>query len=270
MQPASNHRHAPLRTLAIAALAFGLLGAGCDMPIARTTPRPSRLVATPVPRPTATPPGIDEGPTPRPLPSGAVDLIEAANALADLDSYRVAVASRGLVPAATSGGRVTMTSTLIQGADPAAEFTMAGVDGFDGGRLQAVVIGEEAWLKSGSGAWSKSPGGAADFDAAFTTLSPIDLVSEFEGLAGAIEQVGEQRRNGQRAIRYRSEDGAANAAAAGLTDGTLDLWLALAGGYLVALEIDGTWDIDGVATPVLLTIDVTNVNDPANRVSPPG
>jgi hypothetical protein len=269
MQPASHHRHAPLKALAIAALAFGLVGAGCDMPIARSTPRPSRLVATPEPRPTATPTEIDEGPTQRPEPTGGLDLIGAADALADLDSYRVTVASRGLVPATTATGQVTMTSTLVQGPDPAAEFTMTGVDGYPGGHLQAIVIGEEAWLRSGTGGWSKSPGGAADFDAAFTTLSPIDLVSDFEGLAGALERVGPQRRNGQQAIRYRSTEGDEEAIAAGLTLGTMDLWLAADDGELVALAIEGTWDVDGAATPILLTIDITHVNDPANRISPP-
>ncbi|MBA2718502.1 MAG: hypothetical protein H0U52_04535, partial [Chloroflexi bacterium] len=218
----------------------------------------------------ATPAATDEAPTVRPEPSSGVDLVAAANALADLDSYRVSLVSRGLVPATTTGGRVTMTSTLVQGADPAAQFTMTGVDGFAGGRLQAIVIGEEAWLKEGTADWQKSPGGAADFDAAFTTLSPIDLASGFDGLAAAMAKVGAERKNGQPTTHYASEAGDDRAVAAGLTEGTTDLWLAGDGGHLVGLAIDGTWDLDGTPTPITLTIDVTNVNDPANRVSPPG
>lgn len=261
------------RALLLAAVAFAglaLVLTSCDGPIGRSSPRPSRLVATPEPRPTATPTEIDEAPTPRPTPSGGLDLIAAADALADLDSYRVSVASRGLVPASTADGQVTMTSTLVQGADPAAAFTMTGVDGLEGGRLQAIVIGEEAWLKSGSGSWLRSPGGAADFDAAFTTMSPIGLVSGFEGLALAINRVGEERKNGEPAIHYVSQDGDDAAAAAGLTHGITNLWLASDGGYLLGLAIEGTWDLDGTPTPINLTIDVTNVDDPANRVSPPG
>jgi len=45
-------------------------------------------------------------PTIRPIPSGGVDLIGAADALADLDSYRVSVVSRGLVPTSSPDGRV--------------------------------------------------------------------------------------------------------------------------------------------------------------------
>jgi hypothetical protein len=237
---------------------------------ARTTPRPSRLVATPDPRPQPTPSELDEAPTLRPEPAGeGPDLVEAANALADLGSYRVTVVSRGLVPATPTGGEVSMTSTLVQGDAPAAQFAMTGVDGFAGGRLQAIVIGDEAWLREGSGGWQKSPGGAADFDAAFTTLSPIDLVTQFDGLSAALGAVGEERKNGQRAAHFRSEDGDAAAVEAGLNRGTTDLWLAVDDGHLVSLAIDGTWDLDGTPTHVTLAIDVSHVDDPANRVTAP-
>lgn len=245
--------------------------AGCDLMTAQSTPRPSRLVATPVPQPSVPPDASDEVPTIRPDPSGrGPDLVAAANALADLDSYRVTVASRGLMEATTADGTVTMTSTLIQGEAPAAAFTMRGVAGLDGGSLEAIVIGDEAWLRSGGGRWIRSPGGAADFDAAFTTLSPIDLVAGFEELAASINRIADEQKNGIPSIRYRAESGDPEAAAAGLTGGRADLWLAAEAGYLVALEIDGTWDVDGSPTPIFLQIDVAGVNDPANRISPPG
>jgi hypothetical protein len=229
------------------------------------------LVATPEPSPSSTASEDDEVPTIRPDPSGSgPGLLDAANALADLKSYRVSVASRGLVPATPASGTVTMTSTLLQGADPAAEFSMAGVDGFAGGRLRAIVIGDEARLKEGVGPWVKSPGGAADFDAAFTTLSPIDLVDGFDGLSASLHRVGTGRRNGRSTVRFHADSGDAAAATAGLTTGSVDAWLATSGRFLVGLVIDGTWDIDGMPTPVVLKIDVTRVNDPANRITPPG
>jgi hypothetical protein len=257
-----------LATLSLIAIAATLTG--CDLMISKTTPRPSRPVATPTPTPAPTPVEIDEVPTLRPDPSGTgPGLLDAANALADLDSYRVALSSRGLVPATTEGGTVTMTSTLVQGDAPAAQFSMAGVDGFSGGRLQAVVIGDEAWLKEGSGGWAKSPGGAADFDAAFTTLSPIDLVASFDGLSGALQLVGTETRNGRRTTHYRTDSGDDAALEAGLTKGSADAWIAASGGFLVSLAIDGTWDVDGTPTRVVLKIDVTRVDDRANRISPP-
>lgn len=260
----------PLRALAGLWLGAALVLGGCDLMTAQSSPRPSRLVATPEPPPETAPVASDEAPTLRPEPSGDVlDLVEAANRLADLASYRVVVASKGLVPATTANGEVTMSSTLVQGESPAAEFTMAGVDGFPGGRLDAIVIGDEAWLREGGRGWQKSPGGAADFDAAFTTMSPIGLISEFEGLAPALAASGEELKNGQRAVRYRSEDGDRLAIEAGLSRGTTDVWLAVDDGHLVGLAIEGTWDVQGTPTPVRLRIDVTHVDDPANRVVAP-
>jgi hypothetical protein len=257
-----------LAVIAAALLATTLVG--CDLMIATTTPRPSRFVATAEPQPEPTPTEADEVPTLRPEPSGGgPDLVDAADALADLDSYRVAVSSRGLVPAVPSGGPVTMTSTLIQGPDPAAAFSMAGVAGFTDGRLQAVVIGDQAWLREGSGPWKKSPGGAADFDAAFTTLSPIDLVGRFETLTDALKRTGAGRRNGQRVVRYHADSGDSIASKAGLSSGSIDLWVASTGGHLVGLAVDGTWDVDGTPTRVVLKIEVTRVNDRANHVTRP-
>jgi hypothetical protein len=256
----------PIGLLLVALLAVGL--AGCDLMVAQVTPQPSRLSRTPEPLPSIEDdPG--EVPTPRPETSGnGSDLLDAANGLADLDSYRVSVSSTGLVPATQPNGRVTMTSTLVQSDAPAAEFTMVGVDGLVGGRLQAVVIGDEAWTKEGSGSWTLSPGGAADFDAAFTTLSPIELAGGFEALSGSFQPAGAGTKNGVRSKHFRAEAGA-DTEDAGLSSGTADLWVAATGGFLVSLDVDGTWDVDGAPTPVTLKIEVTRVNDRANTVKPP-
>jgi hypothetical protein len=269
MRPRPSIVRIPTLAIIAAALLATTL-AGCDLMVAQVTPRPSRLVATEPPF-EPEPSELDEVPTIRPEPSGdGPDLVEAANALADLRSYRVTVETRGLVPATPPDGKVTMTSTLVQGEDPAAKFTMTGVDGFAGGRLEAVVIGDRAWLKEGAGRWLPSPGGAADFDAAFTTLSPIDLVNGFEGLTAAIQPMGSEKRNGQKTLRYHTESGDAAAIAAGLTSGGADAWLSADKGYLVGLVVDGTWDLDGTPTPIRLRIEVTKVNDRANTVVPPG
>ena len=77
-------RRAPLLGIVAAAVLAITLG-GCDLMIATTTPRPSRLVATPEPTDTPAPTEDDEVPTIRPDPSGsAPGLLDAANALAEL------------------------------------------------------------------------------------------------------------------------------------------------------------------------------------------
>ena len=257
------------RASLLIALTTGL--AACGLMEAPASPIASRRVASSPSLP-ATPVASDEVPTIRPVPSGAVDLIGAADALADLDSYRVTIVSRGLVPSSAADGRVTMTSTMIGGDLPAASFTMTGVDGVDGltdNPLRAIVIGDEAWLRSGTGRWSKSPGGAADFDAAFTTLSPTELVSGFEALGPAFAKIGPETKNGKPTTRYRVEATDPVAIEAGLTAGGIDVWLGSDAGELIGILADGTVDVDGTATSIYLRIDVTRIDDPANRVRPP-
>jgi hypothetical protein len=256
------------RVSLLVAVTIGLTA--CELMQAPASPVASRRVASPQPT-TAGPVATDEVPTIRPIPSG-VDLIGAADALADLDSYRVSVVSRGLVPSSSPDGRVTMTSTLVQGDHPAASLTMAGVDGFEGlasGPFDAIVIGDEAWLRSGSGRWAKSPGGAADFDAVFTTLSPSELVGGFEALGPAFVRVGPESKNGRATIHYRVDAADPVASSNGLTSGDVDVWIERSGGALISIAADGTVDVDGTETPVLLTIEVTHINDPANKVRPP-
>jgi hypothetical protein len=255
----------------LARLAVGLVVAaavaGCDLMIAPSqSPRPAPSRAAPGP---SAPDETDEVPTLRPEPSGSLDLIDAADALADLGSYRVAVVTSGLVPSMAADGLVSMRSTLVQGTDPAADFTIVGLDGLEAGRLDAVVIGDEAWLKSGSGRWTKSPGGAADFDAAFTALSPSDLVAGFDDISPVFRKIGGETKDGRPTTHFRADSLDPLAQEAGLTAGAVDVWLDRSGGELIAIDADGTWNVDGTATSIMLKIDVTHVDDSANKVRPP-
>jgi hypothetical protein len=246
--------------------------AGCELMVAPPSTRPSRDVSTPEPTPRPTPTEVDEFETLPPDDASPApdDLVAAAEALADLDSYRVTVATRGIVPAASAGGTVAMTSTLVQGDEPAARFAMTGADGFTGGRLEAIVIGDRAWFKEGGGTWQPSPGGAADFDAAFLTLSPVELVRQFDALTPVLATAGTERRNSIRTKHLHGDASNLAATDAGLIDGTIDVWRATTGGYLVAFDLDGSWlDDDGNPVRTTVKIDVTRVNDAANRVTAP-
>jgi hypothetical protein len=262
-----------VRLLGLALIvALAGLVAACELMQAPASPIASARSRTAGPLGSATPEATDEVPTLRPEPSGEFDLIGAADALADLKSYRVAVMSSGLVPSSATNGRVTMTSTLVQGDNPAAEFSMTGVDGFEGagsGPLHAIVIGDRAWLRSGSGSWVRSPGGAADFDALFTTLSPTELVGSLQSLGPAFVKVGPEQKSGRPTIHYRVDSADSAAVDAGLTSGSVDVWISEAGGALISLAAEGTVDVDGTATPIVLQIDVSGIDDSANRIRPP-
>jgi hypothetical protein len=268
-----SRRLTTLRSGTTLVLLAAALLAGCDAMIAPPTARPSREVSTPEPTARPTPTEVDEFETlpPDDASPEPADFVAAAEALTDLDSYRVSVSTRGIVPASTADGVVSMASTLVQGDEPAAKFVLTGADGFAGGRLEAIVIGDRAWLREGAGSWKESPGGAADFDAAFTSMSPAELLVEFESLAPLLTSLGTERRNGIRS-EHRHGDSRSSLAFedAGLVDGVVDVWQATSGGYLVAVRIDGSWlDDDGNPVRTTLRIDVTKVNDPSNKVSPP-
>ena len=268
-RPAASAARSVTRAIhLVAATTVAASIAGCALFTPPAEPHPSRLSRTPEPIVVPSEPP-DEAPT-LPPDSDHPGFAAAANALAELRSYRVALTSIGLVASSAADGQVSMNATLVQGDDPAAQFRMDGVDGFEGGRLQGIVIGDEAWLKEGTQAWRTSEGGTADFDAAYNALSPIDLATGFDALDPALEVVDTGTKNGQRATHYRAESGSPAATDAGLTAGTADLWISDPAGYLVALDVAGTWDIEGTPTPVTLRIDVSHVDDRANAVRRPG
>jgi hypothetical protein len=103
----------------------------------------------------------------------------------------------------------------------------------------------------------------------FTTLSQTVLVGDFEALAPAFVQLGPESKNGRATIHYRADAADPVASGGGLTSGGVDVWIARTGGALISIAADGTIDVDGTATPVTLAIDVTHIDDPANRVRPP-
>lgn len=260
-----TRRSAPLGAALLALLA--LIVAACG---GTASPSPSSPVATATPSPTAAPTesGSDE-----PDPSGsAVDLSGTADALAALDSYVVTMEVSGLVPAASAGQSVTMTSMVVQGDEPAAKFTISGAAGAPAGGLNIIVVGDEAWIDPGTGAYIKSPGGAADFESMFLALSPAVLVAEFSGAQAGILKVGDEDRNGVPTEHFRldASESPEAALAAGIGDGIFELWVARDGGYLVAMRFDGTYDVNGTATAVAMSIDVSDINNPANVIDVPG
>jgi len=243
---------------------------GCDSFLG-PPPSPSPIRST---APSATPSQPpDELPTPRASRAeGALDIVAATEALVDLRSYRVRISARNLVPAAKPDGIVTMTETVVATADPSAvAFTISGADLTDGETVEAIVIGEGAWIRTGNGKWAKSPGGAADFDAVFTTLSPDSIVFDFDDIASAMTKVGSETKNGRATEHYRldADSNAAVASAVGMTAGAADVWLATEGRLLIAMAVDATMDVDGTATHVVLTIDVDRINDARNVVRAP-
>ena len=136
-----------------------------------------------------------------------------------------------------------------------------------GQTTRIVVIGDEAWLSAGGSDLMPAPGTFAQQTAESFDLLP--LMSQFpEGFEAMMETVGPEERNGVATTHYHVDaDSPAGQLASIPPGGSFDVWLADAG-YVVALEASGVGTGDNALDS--FSLDITNVNDPANTVERPG
>lgn len=185
------------------------------------------------------------------LPSlGAIpsfDIGVLASSLSKLDSYRVSITIKGVE---TYKGVVVTKPVLSR------DLTISGT-------TRIVVIGDEAWIGQGTGPLQQAPGAMAT--ALFKNYDPTLLVAAFsgEGWAESSLEVGTEQKNGVSAKHYRVDGTTIAAGFSGLPAGaTVDVWIAEDKGYLVASEAAGFPGGD-------LSIQVTGVDDPANKIERP-
>lgn len=137
---------------------------------------------------------------------------------------------------------------------------------YDSGEVsqRLVVIGEEAWSADGTdGAFETVPSQLAS--SMLLAFDPALMLGAFAGVdwANAATNQGVEEKNGVQAHHVRIDStsflGAAGAMPAGAA---IDAWVADAG-YLVA------WEMTGFPEDANFSIEVTGVNDPANKVDRP-
>ena len=202
----------------------------------------STATATPPPPggPVASQPGSSSGLV---LPS--FDIGQLAAGLTNVDSYKVSI---------TTGGVNQLTGTVVTKPVVSRDMTLAG-------GTHVVVIGQEAWLGQGGAPLTSVPG--TTVAAMLGTLDPTLLLAAFAGptWAGNSNDLGDEQKNGVSASHFRVDSSTVQGAFTGLPAGaSVDLWIADAG-YLVGLETKGF----GSDTQ----IEVSNVDDPANKVDRP-
>jgi hypothetical protein len=181
------------------------------------------------------------------LPS--FDLRGLMQNLASLDSYRIAI---------TINGAPTYQATEVMKPEKAEAIILGtGVD-----TTRVIRIGEKRWLATGSEAYQEVP--PSMVDRLVGSFDPINLLDGFaNGNVGAVaSNVGIEQKNGISSDHYRIDStsppaGGFPALPAGAA---IDFWVAH-DGYLVAYSLTGV--------SILRSIDITNVNDPANRVERP-
>jgi hypothetical protein len=209
----------------------------------------------------------------------AAALAAAGAMLSDLGSYRFEVTLRSSnVPAFSAGDMdITFTATIVRKPVAASHLLMEGRAEPMLGTYEVIIIGDEGWARGGEigNAWIAAPKGeAASFASNMEMFEPGSLYGSFgTQVAKYLTRVGTEAHNGIPSIHYTA-DAAAEAEvgqSAGLTGSwSMDVWIAEAHAYLVGMEIAGK-GVSSAGAPgeLLLSIEVSHLNDSANVIEPP-
>lgn len=223
-------------------------------------------------------PAVTQAPSPTDAPSTvaptdagtAPDIGGAAAALADLESYHLKITMKmdGVESSMFSafGDGLTMEGTVIFKPVKAADITMSMGTAAQPMDIGYRVIGDKAWVSLGD-AWMETP--AEDAQSTIESLAPEKLLGSFSSVTGLVA-VGEETRNGVATTHYRAsgaELGAAMGSSLGLSDATwtVDFWVAKDGGYAVGYSVVG----ESATGSFEMTLDVSEIDNPANTVEPP-
>lgn len=202
------------------------------------------------PAPSQEPAASDAVPSIGAIPS--FDLGELAASLKGVDSYRVKIAIAGQTYAGVVVTKPVLSRDLLIGTGPSA--------------THVVVIGDRAWIGQGSGPLAPAPAEMTGPMLGF--FDPAILLGAFAKASLASSQdLGTETKNGVNSHHYKSNASLLGGGTLGLPAGSsIEFWTAVDGGYLVSYAATGFGGVAGGD----MTIDVTNVNDPANKVKAPG
>ena len=220
------------------------------LPPAAARPRAAPPAATSAAQPStpaaASPSAAGEASTP---PIGAIPSFDVSQVLAGLskvDSYKETI---------TVDGTEVFSATVVTKPTLARAITSNGA--------KIVIIGDKAWMSQDGTTYQSVPESmVAPMIGAF---DPSLMIGAFGSAAWAqaATDMGTEQKNGVSAHHYKIDSTSPNAALLALPAGaTIDVWIA-DDGYLVAVETTG------FAGNKNVQIEVTNVNDPANKVDEP-
>ncbi len=188
--------------------------------------------------------------------SASADLSQAGAAMANLSSYQAHIIM----------ANGTADLIVIRKPAPAESFTATEA----GRKIRVVEIGTAIWVDEGTGTFVKDAGPAGALSGMMSGFDPATMFGAFSKakLLQYLTPVGSEQKNGVEALRFHGDSNTVGPNGATIPPGgTLDIWVASDGGYLVAFEghaISGSG-----ATKGDISIEITNINDPANVVSPP-
>jgi hypothetical protein len=198
--------------------------------------------------PTATEPALPS--IDLPLPS--FDLEALAAGLPGVDSYRTSLSISGVEQYQS----VVVKEPVLSKA----------ITVFDDGDVSQrfVIIGDEAWTASGAdGDFESVPSELAS--SMLFAFDPAFMLGAYASadLGGAAADQGIEEKNGVQARHLRIDSGTLVGVAAQMPAGSaIDIWVA-EDGYIVA------WEMSGFPDDANISIQVTNVDDPSNKVERP-
>ena len=202
----------------------------------------------------------------------------AASALNALDSYKFNVqiisSSNGTFG---SEGTTSFTGTVVHKPDEEQQFDEVVTDasGSVTSELHFVIIGSNAWTKdTASDPYTAVPAAAVTpMTAAFAAFRPEQLFwTAFGTLGSDYHLAGTETKNGVNSQHFTGDAsiGTFFSALSG-TSGSWqsDVWLAVDGGYLVSSNVSAAAASATSAGSFSISVDITNVNDSANKLTPP-
>ena len=174
-----------------------------------------------------------------------------------------------IVPGASCGSTFTLQGTIVnQHAGPSKGFESVFDADFTCPGLHIIEVGGSMYVdKGGTGTFAeKQLGDAYDLDF-FTPAHLVELHVNAH-LASHYTLVGSETKDGVNTDRYRSDKALDEEVEGGQYDTwSADIWLAKTGGYPISMDVVAK-ESDG-GQPYEIKFDITNINDPANKVTAP-
>ena len=261
------------RGLAALGLVMVLALAGCNEATATPT---SGSTPTATPGPT-TQPTTEPGATAISGGSGP-DIGGATAALGNLSSYRFAIAIFGFgLQGPTAEAPLKMDGTAVLKPAKALKFSITG--GSEGGAARTyIIVGTDSWVAVGAGTFIREPAPQDSTENLFELIQPDKLFQtrySHGGLLGVHAAgwlaVRPEQKNGVATVHYhidKDSPGGAELVPTWGQDAAFDVWVASDDGYLVSVHASGEQAGAG-GGPFEVGFDITNIDDPANVVSPP-
>lgn len=210
-------------------------------------------------------PAASAAPSSAPQPSVG-DVANSAGGLANLSSYKLSLT--------TSGGSRDMTVTVVVVHKPS--FAESVTEAAGGHTTRMVIVGTTLWMDEGTGTFVKAPLPASAIQTMTAGFDPSVSLQEINknGVLSALKTMGVETKNGVQALHLHGDHSTPVPAGEPTIPpgGTVDLWIATDGNYLVAMEWSGVVSAGATPSanlPASAKWEITNINDPSLSVSAP-